>query len=80
MPKATSQSEFHIEYHKDGSVRAKGNLEAGIPVGYWEWFRKDGTILRSGYFENGEQSGKWITYDRQGKPYRETIIKPKKIK
>lgn len=33
----------HIEYHKDGSVWARGNLIDGECNGYWEWFRKDGT-------------------------------------
>jgi antitoxin component YwqK of YwqJK toxin-antitoxin module len=80
MPKDTPQSSMHIEYHKNGSIHAKGMLEAGVPTGYWEWYRLDGTLMRSGYFENGEQAGKWITYDRQGKPVKETIIHPKKKK
>jgi antitoxin component YwqK of YwqJK toxin-antitoxin module len=68
----------HIEYHKDGSIRAKGQMADGVLTGYWEWFRKDGTKLRSGYFENGEQVGEWTTYDSQGQVYKVTKIKPKK--
>ena len=43
-----------VQYHKDGSIWAKGKMANGVPTGYWEWFRKDGTKLRSGYFMNGE--------------------------
>ena len=68
----------HIEYHKDGSVWAKGQTADGVPVGYWEWFRLDGTRMRSGHFRNGEQTGEWITYDKRGQPYKVTIMKPKK--
>ena len=45
----------HVQYHKDGTIWAKGKMANGVPTGYWEWFRKDGTKLRSGYFMNGEQ-------------------------
>lgn len=68
----------HIEYHKDGSVWANGKTANDVPAGYWEWFRKDGTKLRSGHFEKGKQVGEWTTYDRQGKVYKVTQIKPKK--
>jgi antitoxin component YwqK of YwqJK toxin-antitoxin module len=67
----------HIEYHKDGSVWAKGKRADGVLTGYWEWFRKDGTKLRSGHFEKGEQVGEWITYDKKGQKYKVTNIKPK---
>jgi antitoxin component YwqK of YwqJK toxin-antitoxin module len=50
----------HTEYHKDGSVWAKGMIADGVPTGYWEWFRKDGTKMRSGHFENGQQVGEWM--------------------
>ena len=66
----------HIEYHKDGSIRAKGGMLNGVPTGYWEWFRKDGTKMRSGTFLDGEQVGEWITYDRQGNVFKVTNIKP----
>jgi len=68
----------HIEYHKDGSVRAKGQKLDGQLTGYWEWFRLDGTKLRSGHFEDNEQVGQWITYDRHGDVYKITEIKPRK--
>jgi antitoxin component YwqK of YwqJK toxin-antitoxin module len=70
-----SKAEFHIEYHRDGSVWAKGQMLEGVPVGYWEWFRKDGTIMRSGSFSDGKQVGAWTTYDRDGKIYKVTKIK-----
>jgi antitoxin component YwqK of YwqJK toxin-antitoxin module len=57
--------------------RPEGQKANGILVGYWEWFRKDGTKMRSGHFENGEQIGEWITYDKKGKVYKVTNIKPK---
>ena len=57
----------HIEYHKDGSVWAKGMMVDGKCDGYWEWFRKDGTKMRSGNFKEGKQAGEWTTYDKKGK-------------
>ncbi len=68
---------LHIEYHRDGSVWASGHTVNGVPTGYWEWFRKDGTRMRSGTFNGGTQVGKWTTYDREGKIYKVTVIKPK---
>jgi antitoxin component YwqK of YwqJK toxin-antitoxin module len=70
-------SKKHIEYHNDGSVWAKGQTADGVPVGYWEWFRLDGTKMRSGHFESGEQIGEWTTYDKKGRVYKVTKIKPK---
>lgn len=61
-----------IQYHKDGSIWAKGEMEDEVMEGYWEWFRKDGTKMRSGYFRNGKQSGEWTTYDKEGKVYKVT--------
>jgi hypothetical protein len=77
MPtKTTSSAKEHIEYHKDGSVWARGQMANGVHVGYWEWFRLDGTRMRSGHFENGEPAGEWTTYDKQGKVYKVTKRKP----
>ncbi len=67
----------HIQYHKDGSIWAKGNTIDAIPDGYWEWFRKDGTKLRSGYFQKGKQTGEWITYDKKGERYKVTSFDKK---
>lgn len=64
--------EQRIEYHADGSIRARGDVADGVLDGYWEWFRKDGTRLRSGFFRGGEQAGEWVTYDRQGHVYKTT--------
>ena len=69
------QSEEYIQYHKDGSVMAKGQVIGDIPTGYWEWFRKDGTIMRSGFFLEGIQVGKWTTYDKNGAVYKVTDMK-----
>jgi len=69
------RSKQKIIYHKDGSLRAKGNTVKGQPDGYWEWYRLDGTRLRSGYFEKGKQTGKWTTYDKKGKVFKVTLLK-----
>jgi antitoxin component YwqK of YwqJK toxin-antitoxin module len=67
----------HVQYHKDGSVWARGQTLEGVSTGYWEWFRKDGVRMRSGYFKDGEQIGEWTTYDKTGAVYKVTIMKPK---
>lgn len=67
----------HIEYHRDGSVWAKGHTLKGEPTGYWEWFRKDGSRMRSGTFDKGQQVGEWTTFDSTGKVVKVTHIKPK---
>jgi antitoxin component YwqK of YwqJK toxin-antitoxin module len=76
MPAKKSIAKKHIEFHRDGSVWAKGRTVDDVPDGYWEWFRLDGTKMRSGFFENGRQSGDWTTYDRRGKPFKVTPMKP----
>lgn len=78
MPNEGSKPDEHIEYHKDGSIWAKGSKVDGLLTGYWEWFRKDGTKLRSGHFDKGEQVGEWITYDQKGDVYKVTQMKPRK--
>jgi len=65
-----------IQYHKDGSLWAKGQTIGDILTGYWEWFRKDGTKLRSGTFKDGAQTGEWTTYDKKGRVYKITAMKP----
>jgi antitoxin component YwqK of YwqJK toxin-antitoxin module len=65
----------HIEYHRDGSVWAKGQKAGGELDGYWEWFRKDGTLMRSGSFVHGKQVGEWITYDKHGAVVKVTRVK-----
>ena len=66
----------HIQYHKDGSLWAKGQTVDGVATGYWEWFRKDGSKLRSGYFEQGEHVDEWTIYDKNGEVYKVTMMKP----
>ncbi len=65
----------YTQYHKDGSIWAKGQTQNDIPEGYWEWFRKDGSKLRSGHFKHGVQVGEWTTYDRNSTVYKVSIIK-----
>ena len=77
MPIKRAAPKKHIEYHKDGSLWARGQTANGVPTGYWEWFRLDGTKLRSGHFEGGEQVGEWTTYDKKGQVYKVTRLKPK---
>ncbi len=77
MPAKKSPTREHIQYHKSGTIWAKGQMIGDLCVGYWEWFRLDGTKLRSGHFENGEQAGQWTTYDKNGEVYKITTIKPK---
>ena len=77
MATSTEATE-HIQYHRDGSVWAKGQTLGGAQSGYWEWFRKDGTKMRSGYFEDGKQVGTWMTYDRNGDVYKITQMKLRK--
>jgi antitoxin component YwqK of YwqJK toxin-antitoxin module len=77
MPTKRTSKKKHIEYHKDGSIWAKGQTANGVPVGYWEWFRLDGTKMRSGHFESGKQIGEWTTYDKKGQVYKVTKMKSK---
>lgn len=62
-------------YHKDGSLWAKGHTKNGKMHGYWEWFRKDGSKMRSGYLDQNKQIGEWTTYDRYGKVVKVTKMK-----
>lgn len=72
MPNREKNVREHIEYHKDGSIWAKGLMQGDTPIGYWEWFRREGTIMRSGHFIDGEPTGKWTTYDKDGVIYKVT--------
>lgn len=77
---AKSKPVEHVEYHKDGSVWARGQTIGGRGAGYWDWFRKDGVRMRSGYFKDGEQVGEWTTYDKTGAVHKVTTKKSKKQK
>lgn len=70
----TREKEF-TQYHKDGSVWAKGQVIGTTPVGYREFFRKDGTKMRSGSYRDGIQVGEWTTYDKTGAVYKVTDMK-----
>ncbi len=77
MPKKKAAAKKkYVHYHRDGSVWAKGWMAGGKMAGDWEWFRKDGSKMRSGAFDNGRQVGAWTTYDRKGKVYKVTQMKP----
>jgi antitoxin component YwqK of YwqJK toxin-antitoxin module len=65
----------HIQYHKDGTIWAKGKVVNSKPDGYWEWFRKDGSKMRSGYFKKDKQVGEWTTYDKAGRIVKVTKFK-----
>ena len=78
MPEESALATPYTEYHRDGSVWARGQKVGDVAVGYWEWFRVDGTRLRSGTFENGAQVGEWTTYDKRGEVYKVTTIRPKR--
>lgn len=66
----------HLEHHKGGTLRARGQTVDGLAHGYWEWFRTDGTLMRSGHFDMGVQVGRWTTYDRTGAAHKVTEMKP----
>lgn len=70
-----SEDGEHIQYHRDGTVWAKGQKVGGELEGYWEWFRKDGSLMRSGTFARGVQVGEWTTYDRNGAAVKVTQMK-----
>jgi antitoxin component YwqK of YwqJK toxin-antitoxin module len=72
VPRTEFTEGLHEEFHRDGSLRARGPVVDGKPHGYWEWFRLDGTMLRSGSFAAGEPVGEWTTYDSSGAPYKVT--------
>lgn len=75
MTAIDAKAEKHVQLHKDGSVWARGQTLAGVPIGYWEWFRVDGTLMRTGHFEQGRQVGEWTTYDKHGRVYKVTVKK-----
>jgi antitoxin component YwqK of YwqJK toxin-antitoxin module len=75
MKNTPGTPEPHQEFHKDGSLLAKGQMLDGLFEGYWEWFRKDGTKMRSGYFLQGKQVGEWTTFDGTGRLVKVTHFK-----
>ncbi|MDB5691645.1 MAG: hypothetical protein JWO81_708 [Alphaproteobacteria bacterium] len=76
MPES-SEPVLRQDFHRAGTIKARGHEVDGLLSGYWEWFRKDGTRLRSGWFEKGEQVGEWTTYDVAGQGYKVTVFKPR---
>lgn len=76
MNTEANQPTKHLEHHKGGTLRARGQTVNGLAHGYWEWFRTDGTRMRSGHFDMGVQVGRWTTYDRAGEAYKVTEMKP----
>lgn len=65
----------HIEYHKDGSVRAKGQSLEGEFARLLGMVPQDGPRLPSGHFERGVQVSEWTTYDQRGEVYKVTRMK-----
>ena len=72
--KNLNDGEAVTEFHKGGSVCARGFKLDGALHGYWEWFRTDGTLKRSGWFDRGVQVGEWTTYDSAGRVYKVTTM------
>lgn len=68
-------TEDFTQYHKDGTIWAKGKVIGNTPVDYWEWFRKDGIKMRSGSFKDGIPVGEWTTYDKTGAVHKVTNMK-----
>jgi antitoxin component YwqK of YwqJK toxin-antitoxin module len=66
-----------VDYHRGGTICAKGQMLGDQLHGYWEWYRTDGTLKRSGHFDHGNQVGEWTTYDADSLPYKITQMKPK---
>lgn len=64
-----------LELYNNGVVKARGRYRNDHMHGDWTFYRTDGTLMRSGSFVDGKQSGVWTTYDRQGEPYRSTVMK-----
>jgi len=67
----------HIEYHPNGNVRVKGQLNSKEQEeGIWEWFYENGNIhLRTSY-KGGKEDGIEEMFDENGKihwrtPYKE---------
>lgn len=74
------KAKTRVDYHKNGALKAKGELVDGLLHGYWEWFRIDGSKMRSGYFEHGQQVGEWTTYADDGRVVKVTHMKAKSVK
>jgi hypothetical protein len=72
VPETEFTEGVHVERHRDGSVRAAGQVVDGQPHGYWECFRLDGTLMHSGHSEHGRDVGERTTSDRTGTPYEIT--------
>ena len=68
----TEKTTPRTEYHRGGTVCAKGQMLDDKLHGYWEWYRKDGSLKRSGTFDRNRQVGEWTTYDADGLPYKTT--------
>ena len=62
---------IHIEYYKNGGLKAKGKFKGKVMHGFWEFYRIDGTLMRSGSFKNGKQSGTWKTFATTGRFVKE---------
>lgn len=75
---AQDQVVGHVERHRDGSIRARDQTAEGFATGYWEFFRRDGAMFRSAHYDRGRQVGEWTTYDKAGKPYKTTTMRPGK--
>ncbi|MEO7617660.1 MAG: hypothetical protein ABIS59_02355 [Candidatus Saccharibacteria bacterium] len=72
MPTPNQPDGEHIQYHKDGTIWAKGAFKDGKMHGQWEWYRKDGTVMRAGEMRNNKQVGDWTTFAADGRVVKVT--------
>lgn len=80
MKRVKAKKKTRSDYHKNGALKAKGEVLDGLLHGYWEWFRIDGSKMRSGYFEHGQQVGEWTTYADDGRVVKVTQMKTRPAK
>ncbi len=80
MKRVKAEKKTRIDCHKNGAVKAKGEVVDGLLHGYWEWFRIDGSKMRSGYFDQGQQVGEWTSYADDGRVVKVTQMKAKPVK
>lgn len=45
---------------------AEGNVDAGVPNGFWKFYFPDGTLWKEGNYTNGRLQGFWKLYYENG--------------
>lgn len=59
------------EYHKSGSVKAKGNYVNNKKHGTWQYYFENGKVEQTGDYDKGRYSGQWKWYYSDGELWRE---------